>query len=120
MPNEAQNPKSQKYDLADRTIRFAEQIVAFCTTVPKNPVTMPLISQLVRSGTSVGANYAEADGASSKKDFNNKISICRKEAKETKYWLTVISKAVSDKEEAATYLLKEAQEFILIFSAILR
>jgi four helix bundle protein len=74
----------------------------------------------VRSGTSVGANYLEADAASSKKDFQHKISICRKEAKETRHWLRMIVYATPDKKEEARKLWQEAQEFVLIFSAILK
>lgn len=73
MPNEDQNINAKKYDLEERTSQFGEHIIAFAKKIPKNPVTLPLISQLVRSGTSIGANYAEADGAESRKDFKHKI-----------------------------------------------
>ena len=80
----------------------------------------PIINQLIRAGTSIGANYCEADEASSKKDFLNKVFIAKKETKETKYWLRVIAYAVSDTKSAATVLWKEAQELNLIFAAIIR
>jgi len=88
MPNQVQNQQTpKKYDLEQRTARFGERIIEFAQKNPKNSVTLPPISQLVRAGTSIGANYCEADGAESKKDFKHKIGICKKEAKETKYWL---------------------------------
>ncbi|PIZ97605.1 MAG: four helix bundle protein, partial [Candidatus Levybacteria bacterium CG_4_10_14_0_2_um_filter_36_16] len=62
-----------KYDLEERTAKFGEKIILFCQKVPKNTVNNPIINQLVRAGTSIGANYSEANGASSKKDFKNKI-----------------------------------------------
>jgi len=76
--------------------------------------------QLVRSGTSTGANYVEADGAESKKDFRHKISICKKEAKETKHWLRMIARANPERRDDCKNLWNEAQELVLIFSAILK
>ena len=73
------------YDLEERTARFGEAIIAMVKRIPKNAVTIPLISQLVRAATSIGANYCEADDAVSKKDFRYRISICKKEARESKY-----------------------------------
>jgi four helix bundle protein len=70
------------FDLEERTARFGEKVIHFAKTVPRDPVTIPLISQLVRAGTSVGANYCEADDAVSKKDFKKKLaSAARKHAK---------------------------------------
>ena len=69
------------YDLAERTAKFAEAIIRFAKKAPRNVVTLPLIRQLVRCGTSVGANYREADDAVSRRDFRNKVGICKKEAK---------------------------------------
>ena len=107
-----------KYDLEERTTGFAEKIIELCKKAPKNVVTIPIISQLVRSGTSIGANYCEANGASSKRDFKNKIFICKKEAKETKYWLRMLAKASVELKEECMVLWKEAQEYTLIFSKI--
>lgn len=119
--NEGQNPNAKKkYDLEERTGEFGEKILEFAKKIPQNPVTLPLISQLVRSGTSIGANYCEADGAESKKDFRHKIGICKKEAKETKHWLRMIAKAVPELAQQARDLWQEAQELTLIFSAIIR
>ena len=74
-----------KYDLEERTAKFGEDIILFCRSIQQDVVTRPIISQLIRSGTSVGANYMEANSASSKRDFRNKIFICKKEAQETKH-----------------------------------
>ena len=112
------NKNKTKYDLEERTARFGEVVIDICRKAPKNVVTIPIISQLVRSGTSVGANYCEANGASSKKDFKNKIFTCKKEAKETKYWLQMLARAADDMKEDCKNLWKEAQELTLIFSKI--
>ena len=112
--------KPQKFDLEERTARFGESVIAFAKKIPRNPVTLPLISQLVRSGTSVGANYCEADDAVSKKEFRNKIGTCKKEARETKYWLRMIGGAEPDMKEVARVLWQEAKELHLIFASILR
>src|SRR5437899_3048993 len=79
------------FDLEDRTARFGEAIIRFAKKIPQNPVNNRLISQLVGAGTSVGANYCEADDAVSKKDFKKCIGTCRKESKETKYWLRMVA-----------------------------
>ncbi len=75
--------KNRVYDLEDRTARFGEAVIDFAKTIPQNPLTNRLISQLVGAGTSVGANYGEADDSVSKKDFLKSIGTCRKEARET-------------------------------------
>ena len=69
-----QFPKN-KYDLEERTAKFGESIIKFCRTLNQDAIVRPLISQLIRSATSVGANYMEANSASSRKDFRNKIFI---------------------------------------------
>lgn len=104
------------YDLEERTARFGETIIGLCQKVSKNVVATPIVSQLVRAGTSIGANYYEANGASSKKDFLNKIFICKKEARETKYWLRMFVKAQPELKEVCSAIWKEAQELTLIFS----
>lgn len=106
------------YDLEKRTIRFSEEIVRFCRSIKQNPITNPLINQLVRSGTSIGANYMEANGASSSKDFKNKIHICKKETQETKYWLKILESSIPEREEDIKKLWNEAQEFSMIFGKI--
>lgn len=120
MANEIQNTNNKKtYDLEERTARFGEVIIEFAKTLPNNPINNPLISQIVRSGTSIGANYQEADGAESKKDFQHKIAICKKESKETKHWLRMIAKGNPDRIDECRKLFGEAQELTLIFSSIL-
>ena len=116
--NQINNAIRPKYDLEDRTATFGEDIIALCKKSTKTVVSTPIISQLVRAGTSVGANYCEANGASSKKDFRNKIFICKKEAKETKYWLRMLVKADEELQEDSRRLWQEAQELTLIFSKI--
>ncbi len=120
MSNQTQNPNyEKKYDLEERTAQFGEAIIELVKTFPRDPINSPLISQVVRAGTSVGANYMEADGAESKKDFQHKISICKKESKETKHWLRMIVKANPSRRDECQKLLGEAQELSLIFSSIL-
>jgi four helix bundle protein len=106
------------YDLEERTAKFSELLIELCRKTPKNVLTLPIIDQLIRSGTSIGANYCEANGASSKKDFRNKIFICKKEAKETKYWLRLLAKAAGELKDDCRSLWQEAQELSLIFSKI--
>ena len=118
MTNQTQNPK--KYDLMERTAKFGEAIIEFAGQLSNNSINRPLISQIVRSGTSIGANYMEADGASSKKDFQHKIGICRKESKETMHWLRMIAKANAAQNSECRKHWKEAHEFVLIFSSILK
>jgi len=108
-----------KYDLEEQTAKFAESIVGLAGKVVKNAITLPIISQIVRAGTSVGANYCEANGASSKKDFKNKIYICKKEIQETKYWLRIIANADKNTAEESRKIWKEAQELTLIFTKII-
>lgn len=79
-----------------------------------------IISQLIRSGTSIGANYCEADCAETKKDFEHKLGICKKEAKETKFWLRIITKTDSSLRDSCRDLWREANELNLIFSSIIR
>ncbi len=80
-----ENSIQKEYDLEERTAVFGEKIIKFCKLLKIDNITAPLINQVVRSSTSVGANYTEANGASSKKDFRNKIYICKKEIHETKH-----------------------------------
>jgi len=89
--------KPRVYDLEERTARFGEAIVDFAKTILQNPVTNRLINQLVGAGTSVGANYVEADDSVSKKEFLKSIGTCRKEARETKHFLRMVARAVPAK-----------------------
>ncbi len=120
MTSDQSNSNIKHKSLIERTAKMGEGIIVFCQSIPQNIITSHLISQLVRSGTSIGANYSEANEASSKKDFINKISIANKEAKETKHWIRMMIKAVPNCKNRATELWQEAQELNLIFSAIIR
>jgi four helix bundle protein len=108
------------YDLEERTARFGEAVIDFAKTIPQNAVTSRLISQLVGAGTSVGANYVEADDAVSKKEFLKNIGTCRKEARETKHFLRMVVRAVPELKAEARKLWSEARELHLIFSKIWR
>lgn len=124
MTNDQPNPNSlnprSKYDLEERTTKFGEDVIDFAKKLPKDSIIKPLINQLIRSGTSIGANYSEADEANSKKDFLNKIAIAKKETKETKYWLRLIAHTIPNFKEETRKLWKEAQELNLILAAIIR
>ena len=104
-----------KYDLEERTAVFSERVIDFALVIERNPVTLPLISQLVRAATSIGANYCEADDAETKRDFRHKIGLCRKEARETKYWFRMIARAAPKNKPQARPLWQEAKELHLIF-----
>ena len=108
------------YDLEERTARFGERVVDFARTIPRDPVTDRIISQLVGAGTSVGANYVEADDSVSKKEFLKCIGICKKEAGETKHFLRMAVRAVPELKAEARKLLMEARELHLIFAKIWR
>jgi four helix bundle protein len=107
-----------EFDLEERTIKFSENIIDLIKSIKINEINKPIIRQLIRSSTSIGANYCEANGASSKRDFKNKIYICKKEAKETKYWLQLLAKTDPDRKPEIRNFWKEVQEFTLIFSKI--
>ena len=116
-----EEPETKRvYDLEERTARFGEGIIDFAKTIPPNPVTNRIITQLVGAGTSVGANYVEADDAVSKKEFLKSIGTCRKEARETKHFLRMIVRAVPELKPRARTLWLEAKELHLIFSKIWR
>jgi len=117
MNNETNN---KKWDLEERTAKFGENIIRFCKKIPNNPITLPLIAQLVKAGTSVGANYCEADDAESKKDFRHKIGIVKKESRESKHFLRMIAVAVPELKDDARPLWQEAKELNLIFNSIYR
>lgn len=110
---------SNKYDLEERTAKYSEELVKLCRSIKEDNISKPIINQLVRSGTNIGANYCEANNASSRKDFQNKIFICKKEAQETKYWLRTLSACCPDKAEELRKLWKETQELTMIFQKII-
>jgi four helix bundle protein len=110
----------RKFDLEERTACFGEAIIAFARKLPRDPVTTPLISQVVRARTSIGANYCEADDAVSRKEFKHKIGTCKKEARETKFWLRQVAAAAPDCKSDCRQLWQEAKELHLIFAKIWR
>jgi len=119
MPNDEKGGRPP-FDLEERTALFGEAIIAFAKRVPRDVVAVPLISQLVRCGTSVGANYCEADDAVSKKEFRKNIGTCKKEARETKHFIRMIVAAEPSMKESARSLWQEAKELHLIFAKIHR
>jgi four helix bundle protein len=113
--------KAKEYDLEDRTFAFAENVRAFVKKVPKTLANIEDAKQVIRASGSVGANYIEANESLSKKDFLMRIKICRKEAKESRYWL----KLMDSGDDGTVWrqrddLVKEATELTSIFGAILR
>jgi four helix bundle protein len=108
------------FDLEERTATFGEAIVKFSKKIPRDPTNNRLIDQLVGCGTSVGANYCEANEGVSKKDFRHPISRCVKEAKETKYFLRMVIAAEPQLAEQARPLYREANELLLIFAKMYR
>lgn len=112
--------KTSAFNLEERTALFAEQTIQFYRAIYKENHLKSCLDQLIRSATSIGANYTEANGASSIRDFTNKISICKKEARESLYWFRLIGRTLLDSQAKlqCRKLWKEAYELVLIFSAI--
>ena len=113
--------QTKQYDLEDRTFIFAKDVRAFVKLIPKTLANIEDTKQVVRASGSVGANYIEANESLSKKDFVMRIKICRKEAKESRYWLRLID--AGDDSTVKKYrndLVQEATELTSIFGAILR
>ena len=108
------------FDLEERTAQFGEAVIRFCKKIPRAPENNRLIDQLVGCGTSVGANYCEANEGVSKKDFKNTIGRCVKEAKETKFFLRMIAASEPTLADEARGLYREAKELHLIFASIFR
>lgn len=106
------------YDLEDRTAKFSKELIVFLKTIKLNSYNQNNISQLIRSVSSVGANYREANGAISTRDFYNKIAICRKEAKETEYWIELLAEASPGYKLQLRIFWAKAHEFVLIFGKI--
>lgn len=121
MTNKQKNTNGNKgkvYDLEERTALFGENVIKLLMKVPSNSITNPIKNQLTKSATSVGANYCEADDAVSKKDFKNKIGICKKESRESKHFLRMLAVAYPPVKEEAKTLWLEAKELNLIFNSI--
>jgi len=109
----------KRYDLEERTLEFARAILKFAKNSPKTVSNDEIVKQLIRSAGSTGANYIEANEALSKKDFVMRIKICRKEAKETAYWLKLVETSGESAEKQRQQLIQEATEITKIFGAIL-
>jgi len=116
----SQIPIIKNFDLEERTAKFGEEVIKFVKILPKNEITRPLITQLVKCATSVGAFYCEADDAESGQDFRHKVGICKKEARESKHFLRMIATAIVNQKEKIRILWKEAKELNLIFNSIYR
>jgi four helix bundle protein len=104
-------------NLEQRTKKFALSVIKFVSSLPRNPAADVLGRQLLRSATSIGANYREANRAVSRPDFANKIGIIQKEAAETQYWIELIIESGISDAAAASNLLKESSELLAIFTA---
>ena len=111
---------SKQYDLEDRTLEFAKEVREFIRKLPKTIINLEDSKQIIRSSGSVGANYIEANESLGKKDFLMRIKICRKEAKESKYWLNLINVENDKLEKERKKLIQESTELTNIFEAILR
>ena len=109
----------REYDLEDRTLRFAKDVIAFVGTLPRTLANIEISKQLVRAGGSVGANYIEANESLGKKDFLMKVRISRREAKESRYWLQLVT-CNEEERIAQERLIREATELMKILGAILR
>ena len=116
--NKDENPK--RFDLEDRTFAFAKRVREFVKTLSKTTGNVEDARQLIRASGSVGANYIEANEALSKKDFVLRAKICRKEAKESRYWLRLIETNSELTGKERDQLVQEAQELMNIFGAIIR
>ena len=110
----------RQFDLEERTASFGEAVIRFAKAIRETAVTRPLVSQLVRAATSVGANYCEANDAESRSDFRHKIGICRKESREAGHWLRMLTAALPDSAPETRKLWQEAKELNLIFGSIIR
>jgi four helix bundle protein len=109
---------NKQYDLEERTLEFGKRIIRMCKVIPKSTINNVLVNQVMRSGTSIGANYREANETETKKDFCFRMRICRKEAKETIYWLNLIIEANPEITERIKPLIQETQELVKICVAI--
>jgi four helix bundle protein len=107
-----------QYDLEERTLNFAKEMIEFVKTLPKTTANVEIAKQVIRSAGSIGANYIEANESLSKKDFVMRIKICRKESKESSYWLKLTEVKDSGGENKRAKLIEEATQLTKIFSSI--
>jgi len=108
----------KNYDLEKRTLEFSVKLIQTLKKLPKDLYNYKISEQVTSSGTSIGANYMEANGAESKKDFIHKIRLALKESKETRYWLNILIRINSTIISELTALRDESNEFVLIFGKI--
>lgn len=113
------NLQNKKFDLEERTAKFAELIIGLVKKIPESSVNKRLIEQVVGSAGSIGANYCEANESESKRDFVHKMGIAKKEIKETKHWIRLLAGANVEYKEDFRKMWQEAQELLLIFSKII-
>ena len=112
------NIKEFSKELEKRTLKFAVQIIRLSTTLPNTPEARVIRNQITKCGTSVGANYREANRSRSKADFKNKIAICESEASETQFWLNVIIEVGWKTPEQVSAEFEECSELLAIFTSI--
>lgn len=110
---------SKRYDMEDRTLEFSKDLIRLVKSLPKDNINQILGNQAIRSGTSIGANYREANETETKKDFQFRLRISRKEAKETVYWLNLIIEANPQLKEEIQPILQESMELLKILAAII-
>jgi len=118
--HEPGNSERHAFDLEERTAQFGEALIRFCKKIPRGPENNRLIDQVIGCGTSVGANYCEANEGVSKKDFKYSVGRCVKEAKETKFFLRMIAASEPSLVSEARKLYREAKELHLIFVSMYR
>ena len=105
-------------ELEKRTLNYAIKIIRLSATLPRTEEFFVIKKQITKSGTSVGANYREANKSRSKADFSNKIKICESEANETLYWIEIIIQTMGVSSDLLIYLEKESKELIALFTSI--
>jgi four helix bundle protein len=111
---------SKRFDLEERTFNFTKSVIGLINNLPKTLASIEISKQVIRSAGSVGANYIEANESLSKKDFIMRIKICRKEAKESRYWLKLLNCNTKELETEQMKLIQESHELMKIFGAILQ
>jgi four helix bundle protein len=108
-----------KFDLKERILKFVLSVIELTKKLPQDRTNVVLINQIIRSATSVGANYEEADGSRSKKEFVSTMGVVKKEAKETKYWLEIIKQENPVIQKKVELIQEENEELIKIFAKII-
>ena|SRR5687768_12436845 len=107
---------AKRYDLEERTYSFAQEVRDLIMAIPRNPDNEDYLRQLGRSSASVGANYIEANESLSRKDYINRVKICRKEVKESRYWLNLIDNYPEKEKKIKNRLVDEATQLLRIFN----